>query len=185
MGFILIYLILFLSSFSLYCYKKAQNPLQLNWHHVNWEWSNIDYLDLDSSRSSLFHHSAHHFNLPLQMDQLQSSPHVWDNIRKNRRGEKPKENRVEPTRWTPRKPKSIFPSVSKVPSTTLWLKPDKLQNFEKQNIFIYFHIFSYLSYENNLWNELPKGQLISKGLYDVIVWTIKSRKISKDFCPSL
>ena len=128
MGFILIYLILFLSSFSLYCYKKAQNPLQLNWHHVNWEWSNFDYLDLDSSRSHLFHHSAHHFNLPLQMDQLQSSPHVWDNIRKNRRGEKPKENRVEPTRWTPRNPKSIFSSVSNV-SFSSWQR-DLIKTFQ-------------------------------------------------------
>ena len=135
MGFILIYLILFLSSFSLYCYKKAQNPLQLNWHHVNWEWSNFDYLDLDSSRSHLFHHSAHHFNLPLQMDQLQSSPHVWDNIRKNRRGEKCKETQFKSTWWTTRKPS--------------------------------------VSYENNLWNELPKGQLILKGLYDVFKSTKK------------
>ena len=127
-------LIYFLFSFSLYRHKKACNPLQLNWHHVNWEWSHIDYLDLNSSSSLLFHHSAHHFNLPLQMDQLQSSPHVWDHFRKNRRGEKRKENQFKLPWWTTRKPKSIFPSVSKVPSTILWLKPDKLQMNRKQPV---------------------------------------------------
>ena len=30
-----------------------------------------------------------------------------------------------------------------------------------------------------------KGQLISKGLFDVIVWTKNQRNSLKDFCPSL
>ena len=30
-----------------------------------------------------------------------------------------------------------------------------------------------------------KGQLISKGIFGVIVWTKKTTKIFKDFCPSL
>ena len=107
-------LILFFSSFSLYCHKKAFNSLQLNWNHVNWEWSNINYLENHSSSSHLFHFSTHRCNLPLQVDQLQSSSHVWNHIWKNRRGEKRKENRVEPTQWTPRKPKSISLSVSNV-----------------------------------------------------------------------
>ena len=121
--------LIYFFSFSLYRHKKALNPLPLNWHHVNWEWSNIDYLDPDSSSSHLLYCSTHRCNLPLQVDQLQPSSLVWDHIRENRRGEKCKENQVKHTQWTTRKPR--------------------------------------VSYENNLWNELPKGQLISKGLCDV------------------
>ena len=97
-------------SFSVHCHQKALDPLKVNWHYANWGWSNVDYLDNDSSRSHLLHCSTNHCNLPLQVDQLQPSSHVWDHIQKNWRGEKPKGNH-----WG-----TSFCWIPKVPSTNNW-----------------------------------------------------------------
>ena len=140
-------------SFSVHCHQKALDPLKVNWHYANWGWSNVDYLDNDSGRSHLLHCSTYHCNLPLQVDQLQPSSHVWDHIQKNWRGEKPKGNH-----WG-----TSFCWIPKVPSTNNWrlLKNSKWNpnkkpsmNTEKNNQKIklkfnyknktYFHTFWYM-----------------------------------------